>query len=152
MNWLAKLKEKAASPTYDPAEPTKAPSAGFGSGWEASVANFGTVVNDPEFDASDLDRWCWPASDAMNSREIGLMVARTNMFSERGMRVDAAERLADALVERDRERDDRRLCMECAHLNGRRCSASAVAGAGENVAALAYMPQRCPAFSLAGGL
>ena len=146
MNWLARLKEKATDPSTAPAEPTKAPSAGFVSAWEAPAADFGPVVNDPEFHSEDLDRWCWPMSEAMNGREIDLMIARSNLFSDRGMRTDDAERLADVLVNRDREMDDRRLCMECAHLSGRRCSASAIAGAGQNVVALVQLPQRCPAF------
>ena len=34
------------------------------------------------------------------------------------LHVEEAERLADKLVIRDREGDDRRLCLECAHLHG----------------------------------
>ena len=130
MNWLARLKEKTTGPSTAPAEPTKAPSAGFVSAWEAPEADFGPVVNDPEFHSEDPDRWCWPKTEAMNSAEIERFNARVALFAERGIRTEEAEGLADALVKRDRETDDRRLCLECSHLRGTRCSVPAKAGAG----------------------
>lgn len=41
--------------------------------------------------------------------------ARLAQFSDKGASHDEAERLADKLVIQDREGDDRRLCLECAH-------------------------------------
>lgn len=64
------------------------------------------------------DRWCWPNSPAMNSPEIDTFTARLARFTEKGLSLDDAERLADRLVIRDREGDDRRLCLECSHLQG----------------------------------
>ena len=68
--------------------------------------------------ASDPDRWCWPHSPAMNTTEVDTFTARLARFIDKGVSYDEAERLADALVIRDREGDDRRLCLECPHLQG----------------------------------
>lgn len=66
----------------------------------------------------DPDRWCWPNSTAMNSAEIDTFTARLARFTDKGVSHGDAERLTDKLVMRDREQDDRRLCMECTHLRG----------------------------------
>lgn len=50
------------------------------------------------------DRWCWPASNAMNTQEI-------EVFQEREKRL--GELLADRLVLRDRSQDARVSCGEC---------------------------------------
>lgn len=62
----------------------------------------------------DADRWCWPHSSALTGSEIDTFTARLLHFGALGQG-DAAEVLADRLVLRDREMDDRRLCLECAH-------------------------------------
>lgn len=64
----------------------------------------------------DPDFYCWPASSAMNSAEIVAFTKRIAFFTDRGMRLRAAEDLADSLVLRDRECDDRKICMECRHM------------------------------------
>jgi len=66
----------------------------------------------------EADRSCWPHSQAMNSGEIDTFTARLGRFTDKGMAYDQAEALADKLVQRDREGDDRRLCLECRHLQG----------------------------------
>ena len=66
----------------------------------------------------DPDRWAWPHSEAMNGREIDTFTARLARFTDKGLMLDDAEKLADKLVTRDRESDDRRLCLECVHLAG----------------------------------
>ena len=68
--------------------------------------------------APDSDRWCWPVSAAMNTGEIDTFTARLTLFTDKGLKLDDAETLADKLVIRDREKDDRRLCLECLHLAG----------------------------------
>lgn len=73
------------------------------------------AANDP---APDPDRWCWPHSTAMTGREIDLFTARLARFTDKGVIHGEAESLADKLVIRDRETDDRRLCLECTHLHG----------------------------------
>ena len=73
------------------------------------------AANDP---AADLDRWCWPHSAAMTGAEIDNFTARLARFTDKRLGLDDAEALADKLVTRDRESDDRRLCLECFHLSG----------------------------------
>ena len=65
-----------------------------------------------------LARWCWPHSTAMTGQEIDTFAERTGQFNRRGLAALEAELLADKLVIRDRESDDRRLCLECVHLAG----------------------------------
>jgi hypothetical protein len=66
----------------------------------------------------DPDRWCWPDSTAMNGTEIDLFTARLHRFTDKGLTRTDGEALADKLVIRDRETDDRRSCLECRHLSG----------------------------------
>ena len=54
----------------------------------------------------------------MSGQEIDTFTARLARFTDKGASLEEAERLADKLVIRDREGDDRRLCLECAHLHG----------------------------------
>jgi len=126
----------------------------------ATVAEVATVAvanppdtkaaNDP---ATDADRWCWPHSDAMNAVEIDVFLLRVVLFIDRGAGQAAAEALADKLVKRDRDGDDRRLCVECANLGGwtgsRRCGAWQRAGLGLQAISSEWvaLPQRCAAFA-----
>lgn len=66
----------------------------------------------------DPDRYCWPQSMAMNSVEIERFAKRRQVFIAKGLDEAAADELADKLVTRDRDRDDRRVCFECSHLKG----------------------------------
>ena len=68
--------------------------------------------------ALDPDSYCWPHSSAWNTSEIELFNRRAALFVRRGADEAQAEKLADRLVTRDREDDDRRLCLECRHLQG----------------------------------
>lgn len=68
--------------------------------------------------ACDPDLHAWPHTSAMNTSEITAFNGRYHLFVERGLAKQLAEELADALVTRDRQRDDRRLCLECSHLRG----------------------------------
>lgn len=64
----------------------------------------------------DPNRWCWPHSSAMNGAEIDTFSARLHQFTNIGLTINDSETLADKLVRRDRESDDRRCCLECSHL------------------------------------
>lgn len=76
-----------------------------------------SAANDP-----DPDRWAWPHSTAMNGVEIDTFTARLARFTDLGLILADAEALANRLVQRDRESDDRRVCLECASLHrGQRC-------------------------------
>lgn len=67
-------------------------------------------------DSTDLHTW--PHSPAMNAREVDSFMARLTRFTDKGVTLHEAERLADELVTRDREGDHRALCLECVHLQG----------------------------------
>lgn len=55
----------------------------------------------------------------MDTREVEVFMARVFRFTERGVSLDDAEMVADKLVIRDREKDERRYCLECACLRGK---------------------------------
>ncbi len=74
-------------------------------------------ANDPA-PAIDPDRWCWPHSTSMTGAEIATFTARLSRFTDKGLILHDGEALADKLVIRDRESDDRHLCLECLHLAG----------------------------------
>ena len=130
-----------------------------------SVATVATVsvataqkyaANDPTATASDPNRWCWPHSGAMTGAEIDTFTARLARFTYKGVSLDDGEALADKLVQRDRESDDRRLCLECTHLAGhagpwgcRNWQRAGVASTMRNAglsAALVCQLQRCDGF------
>jgi hypothetical protein len=126
-----------------------------------SVATVATVAVASALDnaandlALDLDRWAWPASTAMTGAEIDTFTARLARFTDKGLELDAGERLADKLVIRARERDDRRHCLECTHLHrgdGWRCGNWQRAGVASRArdaqlsTALVFQLQRCEGF------
>ena len=134
---------------------TPATVATYDAGYAATVAEVATVAvakspnskaaNDP---ALDPDRWCWPHSAAMTGAEIDRMVSRVERFVARGVDLIEATALADKLVLRDRDGDDRRLCLECDHLRpGERCGVRTVAdvSGGRLIDALPNL-QRCNQF------
>lgn len=86
----------------------------------------------------------------MNGAEVDHFTGRLARFTSQGLPPPEAEALADQLVIRDREGDDRRLCLECVHLSGRRCGAWQRAAVGGPVlpASLLTLLQRCAAFDL----
>ena len=91
-----------------------------------------TEADSASVQTTDPDHGCWPDSPAMNAREIDTFTRRLERFTRKGLRLVDAEALADTLVQRDRETDDRRLCLECCHLQGGigrwRCGNGLVAG------------------------
>ena len=82
------------------------------------------------------------------------MTARTARFALLG-RADA-EDLAERLTLRDRDGDDRRLCLECSWLgDAGRCLAAAtgrIPGADRRLEPAQTILQRCAAFGLRKGL
>ncbi len=118
MSWLARLKKTFVGTEMEPAKPAKPSSVGFvGSTFPPLQKNegFSGAANDP---APDLDRWCWPHSSAMNTAEIENFTARLLRCTAKGLPVLDSEALADKLVNRDREQDDRVICLECMNLGG----------------------------------
>ncbi len=85
------------------------------------------------------------------------MVERAALFQRRGLSALDAELLADKLVTRGREGDDRRLCLECAHLAGhagmwgcrnwQQAGMASMARQAQLSPALVIQPQRCNGFT-----
>ena len=164
--WLARLKNEKV-PDAHATKPTEPLFVGFVAYPPATLQKIGAVdpvavipetpaANDgppPAIaPATDPDRWCWPHSVAWNSKEIDTFTARLARFTDKGVSYDDAERLADALVIRDREGDDRRLCLECPHLQGFgrwRCGNWQAADVARQGLArdLVLMLQRCGGFA-----
>jgi hypothetical protein len=74
---------------------------------------------------------------------------RRAVFEAEGLPADEAWNLADQMLARDRDlSDDRRVCFECSHLEGRQCSKIKV---GQRALyPLRFTLQRCDSFSLRG--
>jgi hypothetical protein len=53
----------------------------------------------------------------MNTEEVDTFTARLARFTDRGVNQGDSECLADRLVIRDRDHDDRVVCLECTHLH-----------------------------------
>ena len=74
---------------------------------------------DPDKKTTEYDSYCWPNSSAFNSVEVKLTLERLRFLGSR-LSEDDAERMADRLIARDRERLDMTYCFECNHLEGHR--------------------------------
>lgn len=83
--------------------------------------------------------------------EIQTFIARVERFTRRGQIETKAEHLAEVLLVRDRDDDDRRMCLECAGLGERgRCLPArrgAIPGAGRVVEPVTTILQRCEGFT-----
>ena len=127
--WLARLKNQnppgtgATKPTKPTQDTPRGGFVGFVAHPQGHIQKFDGAVANPETPAAnapaiDPDRWCWPHGRAMNTAEIDTFTARLARFTDKGMSLSDAEALADKLVVRDCEGDDRQLCLECVHLSG----------------------------------
>ncbi len=123
--WLARLKNgigpatHATKATETPQGDAGGVSVGFVACSPAPLPEIearAVAVNDTA--TADPDRWCWPHSEAMNGREIDAFTSRLARFTDKGLPLMDAEQQTDRLTIRDREGDVRRLCLECAHLQG----------------------------------
>lgn len=152
---LADFLKKKEFPT--PATATTATTATFQAKSRANVADVANVAvanlkkvaanDDP---APDPDRHCYPHTEAMNGSELALMTRRLATFARLGLSVDEAERMADKLMQRDRDpQDDRHTCMECQHCQHGRCSNSPSAWLQHPVLAQDYALElkRCSGFA-----
>lgn len=127
--WLARLKSRNA-PVSEPTEPTEPGSVGFvGSKTEESDKSLTDVARPAANDCQpdpDPDRWCAPNGPAMTRAEQAAFAARLQRFTSHGLELMDAEALADKLLYRDRDGDDRRVCLECSYLGASgRCIAAA---------------------------
>ena len=85
----------------------------------------------------------------MNGAELAALANRTQQFTRRGVGADAAEAMADRLVIRDRQQDERRICFECGAYRPGRCGNHRRAGlqAPDMGRDFAELLQRCPGFN-----
>lgn len=157
-----KLNAGAVSPA-SPLVPTGAArnaAAPFESGDAAGKSTGASIIAKVHTAASDrpsrlttdeADRSHAPSWD---DAEIAAFMARTERFAMLG-RADA-DNLAERLTLRDRDGDDRRLCLECTWLGDTgRCLAAAtgrIPGTGRRVEPVQTILQRCSAFGLRKGL
>jgi len=81
--------------------------------------------------------------------EIETFTARVSLFRRRGLPVEGAEALAARLALRDRNGEERRVCFECRHLRGGRCSnpRAAMLRSSEVGRDLAALLQRCAGYA-----
>lgn len=77
-----------------------------------------------------------------DDREIFRFQFREGLFIRRGFEPERAERAAESLVYRDRNRDDRRMCVECAYWQRSHPSRNAVC-AHTRIDVLPDTLQRC---------
>lgn len=134
MKWLARVKTPPVA-EMDATKPTKPVQVGCEGGFVgfvapalATIEKFAVVPDATVMPSGvgdgDPDCACWPHSAAMTGREIDTFTARLARFTDKGLRLTAAECWADKLVIRDREQDGRHSCLECASLTrsgGWRC-------------------------------
>jgi len=146
MNWLARLK-RIKDPVTLPTETTKTVfvvSVAYPNDSTAKNVDTKKSANDP---TQTPNRHCWPHSLGMNDVEIDMFIRRLSRFTDGGQSLDAAERLADQLLLRDREEDDRRLCIECTHLQGLTCTNWRIAQVPKTISRdFLKLLQRCPGF------
>ena len=97
---------------------------------------------------TDADRCHWPP---WGEPEIQAFVARVALFIRRGVTATDADELAEALTLRDRDGDDRGLCIECRHLDrDGRCAmarAGQLHGVDRRFEPLRTVLQRCEGFT-----
>jgi hypothetical protein len=99
-------------------------------------------LSQSEADAAHVEPW--------DDAAIGRFTARVVLLMRRGINATDADDLAERLHLRDLQGDDRRVCLECRHLSGRRCGNHVRAGlrSAEVGAELAALLQRCQGFAL----
>ena len=93
---------------------------------------------------------------AWDDAEISAFTTRVMLFMRRRIRADAADEVAERLTLRDREHDDRRMCVECGELaRDGRCQAAergVLQGADRRLEPMQKQLVRCPKFGLRKGL
>jgi hypothetical protein len=153
MKWLARLKKQEV-PDTDTTKPTEPGFVGFVAPLPRPIQKIEVpepAANDGTCQVGDPDRWCWPHSAAMNTAEIDAFTERLARFTDKGLALGDSEALADKLKFRDRDLDDRCVCLECAHLSGTspwRCGNwdRAALGGTRLGAELVVLLQRCDGF------
>ena len=90
-----------------------------------------------------------PAHGGMTNSEIDAFEWRLERLTGRGFSLKDAEALGMQFKERDREGDDRRMCIECDHLPGRSCAVAGtpkMPGTSRGMRPVRMVLWRCDAF------
>jgi hypothetical protein len=155
MKWLVRLKTQKVSTSHF-TESTNPGFVGFVGPTAASIEKTDGDLTASKDANPDPDRWCYPNSGALNANELDTFTARLALFTERGLSLTDGELLADMLLKRHREQDDRTICLECTHLQrGWRCGnwqRAGVARASKDAqlpSNLVYLLQYCDGFGKA---
>lgn len=134
--WAARLAERTSTPPYVGTDETakRGVLSVLAVGSEGGTGSF-LPVSMPEAE-------CWTDSDV-----TAFLAWRARLLRWGWSEVDA-ERLAERLVIRDRERDDRVSCAECRHYRPGRCGSHPAAGLNVSDVGrdLVAMLQWCPGF------
>lgn len=94
----------------------------------------------------------WPGETTWNAAEIETFERRLALFTDGSLTLTEAEALAERLLARDRDGDERTLCIECAHYRHGRCVNWKAAGfvksrdADAKLGDYAVTPKRCEGF------
>lgn len=122
-------------------------SDGHAAGCEAFARKMPEPAQDRPYRLSlaDADRChapCW------NDAEIARFVARVGLFLRCRVNATDADDLAERMVLRDRDRDERRACLECAHYRPGHCGnhRAAMLNSSEIGTDFAARPQQCSGF------
>lgn len=107
MNWMARLKGDVLPQMIEPTKTTKPTEMVSVVFVGTPPDHIGKIVGDADPPPASID------------------IARLALFTDRGMGLADAQALVDRLALRDQQHDERRLCLECAHMagtvNARRC-------------------------------
>lgn len=168
--WLSRLKNGCA-PETEPRKPRKPdadpPAEGF-LGFLGTETEAQPKTRAPQVERASLDavRATEPAAndsgepgygmERMTQAEAAAFAERVRRFTERGLMLTEVDSLATRLLQRDRDCDDRRMCLECSYLGTKgRCIAAATGrliGASRALEPVPDLLQRCEGFGRRKGL
>ena len=149
--WAARLAEKTAVPLYACTDETdrRGVLSVLAVAREMDALDLQTAPTRPRVaaekpEAIDLAAVAWTDAD------ISAFIERRARLLRWGWAEPEAEKLAERLVKRDREHDERVSCADCAHYQPGRCSNHRCAGlnAAEVGRDLVALLQRCHGFQL----
>ena len=149
MTWLERLKSEMAQGDL-PTKPTKPGFVGF------VGTPGGPIKNIEGLEAPATARTLEPeapSKPSMTSAQADTYAGRLALFTDRDLSLEEGALLAIRMLTRDLDRDDRVVCLECAHLQRRHCGNYRRAGVAFRArdaqlpADFVRLLQRCDGFS-----
>ena len=147
----SQLPEVATVTTHSPeAEPYSVVSVATLPGL-SGISEAPVIADEPQWlepadiPAADED----PVHTGMTNREMEAFEWRVDRLTRRGFALKDAEALAVQFKDRDRDGDDRRMCIECDHLPGRSCNVAGtpkMPGTSRGMQPVRLVLWRCDAF------